>query len=112
MIGYPKQLLFDIDVQKKYFPVLHLGQRKDGYIQKDSRFLIYTRNCEQKANVAVVKSALKIPPRHNGIALIKIKGHIFKGHMVYFISDQDSKKGKDPSIHIIDGICNIKGKTC
>ena len=31
--------------------------------------------------------------------------------MVYFISDQDSQKGKDPNIHIIDGIHNITGKT-
>ena len=31
--------------------------------------------------------------------------------MAYFNSDQDSKKEKDPNIHIIDGIHNIKGKT-
>ena len=31
--------------------------------------------------------------------------------MAYFISDQDSKKGKDPNLHIIDSIHNIKGKT-
>ena len=31
--------------------------------------------------------------------------------MAYFISDHDSRKGKDPNIHIIDGIHNIKWKT-
>ena len=31
--------------------------------------------------------------------------------MAYFISDQDSKKGKYPNIHIINGIHNIKGRT-
>ena len=31
--------------------------------------------------------------------------------MAYFISDQDSTKRKDPNINIINGICNIKGKT-
>ena len=31
--------------------------------------------------------------------------------MVYFISNQDSTKGKDPNINIINGIHNIKGKT-
>ena len=31
--------------------------------------------------------------------------------MAYFISDQDSKKGKSPNVHIIDGIHNIKGRT-
>ena len=74
-------------------------------------FLTYIRNLEEKANFAVVKSNLRIPPRHNGIIPIKIKGHVIKGKMAYFISDQDSKKGKDPYIHIFDGIHNIKGKT-
>ena len=74
------------------------------------RFLTYTRNCEQKANLAVVKSALKIPSRHNGVIPIKIKGYVIKGHMAYFISDQDSKKGIDPNICVIDGMHNIKGK--
>ena len=41
---------------------------------------------------------------------MKIKGHVIKGHMAYFISDQDFKKGKDPNIHIINGIHNTKGK--
>ena len=31
--------------------------------------------------------------------------------MAYFISNQDSTKGKDPNINIINGIHNVKGKT-
>ena len=31
--------------------------------------------------------------------------------MAYFISDQDSTKGKDPNINIINGTHNVKGKT-
>ena len=31
--------------------------------------------------------------------------------MAYFINNQDSTKGKDPDINIINGIHNIKGKT-
>ena len=31
--------------------------------------------------------------------------------MAYFISDEDSTKGKDPNINIINGIHNIKGKS-
>ena len=42
---------------------------------------------------------------------MKIKGHVIKGQTAYFISNQDSKKGKGHNIHIIDGIHNIKGKT-
>ena len=33
------------------------------------------------------------------------------GHTAYFISNQDSTKGKDPNINIIKCIHNIKGKT-
>ena len=34
-----------------------------------------------------------------------------KEHMAYFITDADSTKGRDPSINIINGIHDIKGKT-
>ena len=106
------ELLFGIDVQKKFSLSYTRDREKNCYIQKEGKFLTYTRNCKQKANVAVVTSALKILPRHNGITPIKIKGNLIKGHTAYFISDEDSKKGKDPNIHIIDGIHNINGKTC
>ena len=53
----------------------------------------------------------KIPPRHNGIIPLKIKGHSITGHMACFISNQESTKGKDANINIMNGIHNIKGKT-
>ena len=31
--------------------------------------------------------------------------------MAYFITDEDSTKGRDPNINIINGIHSIKGKT-
>ena len=102
--------LFAINVQMKFSLSYTWDREKNCYIQKDGIVLTYTRNCKQKAKIAVVKSALKILPRHNAIITIKIKGHVIKGHTAYFISDQDSKKGKDPNIHIIDGIHHIKEK--
>ena len=104
------ELLLGTDVQKKFSLSYACDREKNCYIQKKV-YLTYTRNCEQRVNIAIVKSTLKIPPRHNGIVPIKIRGHIIKGHMSYFISNHDSKKGKDPNIHIINGIHNIKGKT-
>ena len=88
-----------------------MGQKKNCYIQKDGRFLTYTRNCEQKVTIGIVKSTLKIPPRHNGIIPIKIKGNSITGETVCFIRDQESRKGKDPNINIVSGIYNIKGRT-
>ena len=87
------------------------GIRKKLLHSKDGRFLTYTKNCEHKAPKEIVKSTLKIPPRHNGIVPIKFKGHAITGHMAYFISNQDFTKGKDPNINIINGIHNIKSKT-
>ena len=89
-----------------------LGTKKNNcYIQKDGRFLTYTRNCEHKVTIGIVKSMLKIPPRHNGIIPIKVKGYSITAHTAYFISNQDSTKGKDPNINIVNGIHNINGKT-
>ena len=106
------EIIFGIDVQKKFALSYACEKGKNCYIQKkDGRFFTYTRNCEQKATIGIVKSTLKIPLRHNGIVPIKIKGHSISGPMAFFISNQDSTKGKDPHINIVNGIHNIKGKT-
>ena len=92
------EILLGINVQSKFTLSYTRDQDKNCYIQKEGRSLTYTRNCEQKANVVIVKSTLKIPPRHNGVVPMKIKGHTMKGHMAYFIIDQDSKKkGRTPT---------------
>ena len=41
---------------------------------------------------------------------IKITGQAIKEYMAYFITDDDSTKGRDPNINIINDIHNIKGK--
>ena len=71
----------------------------------------HTPETEQKVTIGAVKSTLKIPLRHNGIIPIKIKGHSITGYTLCFISDQESTKGQDPNINIVNGIHNIRGKT-
>ena len=61
--------------------------------------------------IGIVKSTLKIPPRHNGIIPIKIKGHSTTGQTACFISDEVSTKGNDPNINIVNGTHNIKGRS-
>ena len=41
-----KEILFGIDIQKKYSLSYVWDKEKNCYIQKDGRFLTYTRNCE------------------------------------------------------------------
>ena len=81
------EIICGIDVQKKCSLSYTWDKEKNCYIQKDGRFLTYTQNCKQKATIGIVKSTLKISPRHNGIIPIKIKDHSITGHMACFISN-------------------------
>ena len=42
---------------------------------------------------------------------IEISGPIIEEQMAYFITDDNTSKGRDPNINIIDGIHKIKGRT-
>ena len=42
------EIIFGIDIQKKISLPYAWNREKNCYIQKDGRFLTYTRNCEQK----------------------------------------------------------------
>ena len=98
------ELIFGIDVQKKFSISYMWDKGKHCYIQRDGTFLTYTRNDEQKATIGIVKLTLKIPPRYNGVVPIRITGQTMKEHMAYLITDEDSTKGRDPNINIINGI--------
>ena len=101
---------FGIDIQK--FSLSYAWDKeKNCYIQRDGKFLTFTRNCEQKAKMGTVEASLKIPLGHNGVVAIKITGPIIKEHMAYFITDDNSTQGRDTKISILNGIHKIKGKT-
>ena len=105
------ELIFGIDIQRKFSISYAWDKEKICYIQKEGKFLTYTKNCEQKATIDTVKLTLKIPPRHNGVVPIKISGPIIEEQMAYFITDDNTSKGRDPNINIINGIHKIKGRT-
>ena len=56
------ELIFGIDIQKKFSISYAWDKEKNCYIQKEGKFLTYTRKCEQKAMIGTVKLTLKIPP--------------------------------------------------
>ena len=105
------EIIFGIDIQKKFSISYAWDSKKNCYIQRDGKFLTYTRKYEQKATISTVKLSLKIPPQHNGVIPIKITGPAIKDHMAYFITNENSTKGRGPNINIISGIHRIKGKT-
>ena len=103
-------VLFGIDIEKRYYLSYSWDSDKQLFIQREGSFFTYTRKCEQQHNIAVVKSPLKIPPRHNSIIPITIKRHILKASVGYFISNKCVNRKLDPSIHAIDGIYDIKDR--
>ena len=105
------ELIFGINIQKKFSLSYAWDKERNCYIQRDGKFLVYTHACDCKATIGTVKSTLRIPPQHNGVVPIKISGPIIKTHMAYFLTDDSTPKGKDPNINIISGIHKIKGKT-
>ena len=85
-------ILFVIDVQKWCSLSNSWDADEPLFIQREGLFLTYTRNCEQQHNIAVVKPPLKIPPKHNDIIPVTIKGHNLKAPVEFFISNQTQAK--------------------
>ena len=105
------ELIFGIDIQKK-FPLSYAWDKdKQCFIQQNGKFLTFTHVNMQKATIGTVKSTLKIPPRHNGVLPIKISGRLITTHTAHFVTDDSTPKGRDPNIYIIDGIHKIKDRT-
>ena len=75
------ELIFGINIQKKFSLSYAWGKEKNCYIQRNGKFLVYTHSGDHTATIGTVKSTLKILPRHNGVIPIKISGPIIKTHM-------------------------------
>ena len=88
------ELNFGIDIQKK-FPFPMHGTEKKLLHTKKWKIPNINKKCEQKATIGIVKLTLKIQPRHSGVVPIRITGQTMKEHMAYFITDEDSTKGRD-----------------
>ena len=101
------ELVFGIAIQKKFSLSYAWVKERNCYIQRDGKFMVYTYACDRKATIGKVKSTLRIPPQHNGVVPIRISGPIIKAHMAYFLTDDNTPKGKDPNINIISDIHKI-----
>ena len=86
------EIIFGIDIQKKFSISYAWDSEKNCYIQRDGKFLTYTRNCEQKATIGTVKSSLKILLRHNGVISIKITGPVIN---IWLISSPMTTQQKE-----------------
>ena len=105
------ELIFGINIKKKFSLSYAWDKDKNCYIQWNGKFLVYTHANTCTTTIGTAKLTLKILPRHNGVVPIKISGPIIITNMAYFLTDDSTPKGKDPNINIIDGIHKIKGRT-
>ena len=105
------ELIFGINIQKKFSLSYAWDKDKQCFIQQNGKFLAFTHANTQKATIGTVKSTLKIPPRHNGVVLIKINGPLITTHTAHFVTGDSTPKGRDPNNNIIDGIHKIKDST-
>ena len=65
------EIIFGIDIQNKFSISYAWDKVTNCYTQEDGKFFTYMRNCEQKETIGIVKSTLKIPPRHNGVKQLR-----------------------------------------
>ena len=56
------ELIFGIDIQRKFSLSYAWHKERNCYIQREGNFLVYTNTCDQKATIGTVKSTLSIPP--------------------------------------------------
>ena len=105
------EITFGINIHKKFSISYVWDKDKNCYIQKEGKFLMHARNCDQKATIVLLSWLLKYHLDTIGVVPIRITGQIIKEHMPYFVTDEDSTKRRDPNINIINGIHNIKWKT-
>ena len=56
------ELIFGIDIQKKFSLSYAWYKERNCYVQRDGTFLVYTHACDCKATTGTVKSTLRIPP--------------------------------------------------
>ena len=104
------ELIFGIDIQKKFSLSYAWDKDQNCYMQRNGKFLVYTHSDHCTATIGTMKSTLRIPPRPNGVIPIKISGPIIDTKMAYFLTDNSTPKGKDPNINIINAIHRNKGK--
>ena len=56
------ELIFGIDIQRKFSLSYAWDKERNYYIQEGGNFLVYTNSCDQEATIGIVKSTLRIPP--------------------------------------------------
>ena len=92
-----------IDFQREYRISYDWDEEKRCYIRHKGQFLCYTGHMESGINILLVAKTIRIPPKHNGVISVSIKGHDIKTPTACFIGSQYT----DPEVKLIDGMHDI-----
>ena len=81
-------VILGIDFQREYRISYDWDEEKRCYIRYKGQFLCYTEDMESGINRVSVAKTIHIPPKHNGVISVSIKGHDIKTPTACFIGSQ------------------------
>ena len=100
-------VILGIDFQREYRISYDWDEDKQCYIRYKGQFLCYTEGMESGINWVSIAKTIHIPPKHNGVISVSIKGHNIKTPTACFIRSQYT----DIEVKLIDGVHNISCNT-
>ena len=95
--------ILGIDFQREYRISYDWDEEKWCYIRYKGQFLCYTEDMESGINRVSIAKTICIPPKHNGVISVSIKGHVIKTPTACFIGSQYT----DMEVRLIDGVHDI-----
>ena len=96
-------VILSIDFQREYRISYDWDEEKWCYIRYKGQFLCYTEDMESGINRVSVARTIRIPPKHNGVISVSIRGHNIKTPTASYIGSQYT----DTEVRLIDGVHDI-----
>ena len=100
-------VILGIDFQREYRISYDWDEEKQCYIRYKGQFLCYTEDMESGINRVSIAKTIRIPPKHNTVISVSIKGHDIKTPTACFIGSQYT----DTEVKLIDGVHDISCNT-
>ena len=100
-------VILGIDFQREYRISYDWDEDIRCYIRYKGQFLCYTEDMESGINRVSVAKTIRLPPKHNGVISVSIKGHDIKTSTACFIGSQYT----DTDVKLVDGVHNISRNT-
>ena len=100
-------VILGIDFQREYRISYDWDEDKQCYTRHKGHLVCYTEDMESGINQVSVAKTIRIPPKHNGVISVSIKGHDIKSPTACFIRSQYT----DTDVKLVDGVHDISCNT-